>query len=250
MPDGLALALATPGLLYVLGALFLAGLVYGFAGFGSALIFIPLASTFVAPQIAVGVMAVSAIGSAVTVLPRAWAVADRPRVMWMLVPAFAALVPGIWILRHFDVLALRWFISGVIVLSLLAMSLGWRRRLAPTRGALAWLGTAAGFLGGITGLTGPLVILFNLSGDEPVTITRANTLSFLTMLGVLMIPQLAAQGVVTGPVLWMGLLAIPVYMLATTIGQALFNPAWQRIYRLLGYTVIAGAVLAGLPLWD
>ena len=52
------------------------------------------------------------------------------------------------------------------------------------------------------------------------------------------------------PILLNTLLATPVYMLATTIGQALFNPAWQRVYRLLGYAVIGGAVLAGLPLWD
>jgi len=39
MPDALASALAEPGLLWVCGASLLAGLVYGFAGFGSALIF-------------------------------------------------------------------------------------------------------------------------------------------------------------------------------------------------------------------
>lgn len=250
MPEGLSLALATPGLAFVLGALFLSGLVYGFAGFGAALIFIPLASIFVPPQLAVGMMAISAIGSAITVLPRAWRQADKARVLWMLFPAFLALVPGIWILRHFDVLPLRWLICGVIVISLAAMSLGWRRKLTPTRAALAGLGAGAGFVGGITGLTGPLIILFNLSGNEPVTITRANTLSFLTTLGVLTIPQLALQGVVTGPALWLGAVSIPVYMAAAALGQRLFNPDWQRAYRLLGYGVIGGAVLVGLPLWD
>ena len=250
MPEGLALALQTEGLVLLLLVLLLAGLVYGFAGFGAALIFIPLASIFVPPQLAVGIMAVSALGSTVTVLPRAWRQADRARVLWMLVPAFLTLVPGIWLLRSMDVLPLRWLISGLIVLSLAAMTLGWRRSMAPKRAALAAVGGAAGFIGGLTGLTGPVVILFNLSGDEPVVITRANTLCFLTLLGVLMIPQLAAQGVITGPVLWLGLLATPVYMVGTAIGQAVFNPAYQSVYRLLGYGVIAGAVLVGLPLWD
>ncbi|MHC0053154.1 sulfite exporter TauE/SafE family protein [Actibacterium sp. D379-3] len=250
MPEGLALALQTGGLPVLLLVNLLAGVVYGFAGFGAALVFIPLASIFVPPQIAVGIMAVTALGSAVTVLPRAWRQADRPRVLWMLVPAFLTLVPGIWLLRSMDVLPLRWLISGLILLSLAAMTLGWRRRMAPNRAALAAVGGAAGFIGGLTGLTGPVVILFNLAGDEPVVTTRANTLSFLTLLGVLMIPQLAAQGVVTGRVLWLGLLAAPVYMAGTMIGQAVFNPAYQKVYRLLGYGVITGAVVVGLPLWD
>ena len=42
-------------------------------------------------------------------------------------------------------------------------------------------------------------------------------------------------------------MASPVYMVGTAFGQAVFNPAYQSVYRLLGYGVIAGAVLVGLP---
>jgi uncharacterized membrane protein YfcA len=55
-----------------------AGTGYGFAGFGAALIFIPLATVFVAPGTAILAMALFGIGSAVSLLPRAWSEAERP----------------------------------------------------------------------------------------------------------------------------------------------------------------------------
>ena len=250
MPEALALALATQGLALIIAAKFLAGVTYGFAGFGAALIFIPLCSIFVPPQVAIGVMSVTAIGSIFTVFRSAWAEADRARVMWMLVPAFVMLAPGVWLLKVLDVTLLRWIISGVIAVSLAATMAGLRRAVTPSNPVLAGIGGTAGLVGGVTGLLGPVVILFNLAGREDARIVRANTLCFLTILGTLMIPQLAVQGLFTTQVLWLGLILLPVYMLGTWLGRRLFDPRHSGLFRGLGYAVIAGAVLVGLPLWD
>jgi UPF0716 family protein affecting phage T7 exclusion len=43
-------------------------------------------------------------------------------------------------------------------------------------------------------------------------------------------------------------LAVP-YFITSLIGQALFDPRHQRLYRWAAYSVIALAVLSGLPLW-
>jgi uncharacterized membrane protein YfcA len=76
MPDALAVVLSEPGLPYVCLVSLVAGLVYGFAGFGSALIFMPLATLFVSPPVAVAAFSMSAMASLVTVLPGAWKAAD------------------------------------------------------------------------------------------------------------------------------------------------------------------------------
>jgi uncharacterized membrane protein YfcA len=62
----------------------IAGLVYGFAGFGSALIFMPLATLVVSPPVAVAAFSMSALASLVTVVPGAWKAADRPTVLTMI----------------------------------------------------------------------------------------------------------------------------------------------------------------------
>ena len=46
------------------------------------------------------------------------------------------------------------------------------------------------------------------------------------------------------------LLLIVPYALGGLIGQAVFDPARERIYRGVSYGVIAGAALIGLPLFD
>jgi uncharacterized membrane protein YfcA len=84
MPDALAAVLADPGLPFVCLVSLIAGLVYGFAGFGSALIFMPLATLFIAPATAVAAFSMSALASLVTVVPGAWKVADRPAVLTMI----------------------------------------------------------------------------------------------------------------------------------------------------------------------
>jgi hypothetical protein len=84
MPDALAAVLADPGLPFVCLVSLIAGLVYGFAGFGSALIFMPLGDAVRLAPSAVAAFSMSALASLVTVVPGAWKVADRPTVLTMI----------------------------------------------------------------------------------------------------------------------------------------------------------------------
>ena len=49
MPDALAALAGTPGLVWLIGAAVVAGLVRGFAGFGTAMIYLPVASQWLPP---------------------------------------------------------------------------------------------------------------------------------------------------------------------------------------------------------
>ena len=60
MPDTLLQAWATPGLIWLLVAIGIAGIVRGFTGFGTALIFVPVAGIFLSPAIVIGVITRSA----------------------------------------------------------------------------------------------------------------------------------------------------------------------------------------------
>ena len=247
MPEGLAAALALPGLLPI--ALATLGAVYGFAGFGSALIFMPLATVFIAPETAVLQMALFGLSSVVLLLPRAWGEAERRPTLVMLAAALVALPGGTWALAHLDVGLIRWAISAVVAVTLAALMAGWRSRAAPRPPLLVAVGGAAGLIGGATGLTGPAVILINLAGPGGARQTRANTLVFLTILGAALVPGLALQGLVTAPALWLGVLLVPLYAAASRLGLALFSPARERLDRRTVYAIILAALIAGLPLW-
>ncbi len=250
MPDALATALATDGLAWLLGAIFLCGLVYGFAGFGAALIFQPLAAVVVAPVVGIAVLSIASLGAAAVVLPRALRQAELAQVGWIIAAAAVSLPAGAWVLVNADVTILRWTISALVGLTLAAMLMGWRRAVTARPAALAAIGLGAGGIGGATGLHGPVVILFTLSGTAPAAVMRANMLVVLTSLGIAMLPILAAMGHLPGAVVWLGVLAAPAYMAGIAAGQRAFDPRHERLWRRLGYAVVAASAVVGLPLWD
>lgn len=250
MPEGLALALQTPGLIGLTIAAILAGLVYGFAGFGSALVFMPLASAVVGPTIAVPAFQFTAIISVFTVVPRA---ARQMQVRPVLTLSFASLVAapiGIWMLVSWPEDLVRWGGAIIVAVTLAALVLGWRYKTAPGPVTQCVVGAGAGIMGAATGLNGPLVILFQLGGQNPAAQVRANMVMFLTLNSLLVLPLMALGGVLTPAALWLGSLMVVPYGVATLVGQALFTPARQGIYRTVAYIMIAASVLIGLPLWD
>ena len=231
-------------------AVIVAGLVYGFAGFGAALIAIPVLSAVTTPVAAVGAFSLTALGSLVTVVPRAWASADRAAVGWMLGPAMATLPLGIWVLRTGEPNAIRWLVALLTLGTVAALASGWRRRTAGGRGARLGVGAATGLVGGATGLSGPVVILFQLSGGDTAERTRATIVLFLSLYSVLTLPALWIGGVLTAGSAGLGAVLFGPYLVATWAGQRLFGRGSEALYRRVAYLVVAGAGAAALPVWQ
>ena len=250
MSDALGLALAQPGLGWMALTIALAGLVRGFTGFGTAMIFMPVAVQFITVPEAILIMALTGIGSSAALVPRAWRNGDRGEVASLALAAAVMVLFGLAAIAWLDLLVLRWVVSGLIVLTLVALITGWRyaRRLG-LLGRLA-VGSGAGLAGGLTGLIGPVVIVFYLANARSPEKVRANVILFLASLDVVLIANVLIAGLASASSFWnAGLLAIP-YISAVMIGQWLFDPNRETLYRWAAYLVVAGAVLSGLPIFD
>ncbi|WP_297768473.1 sulfite exporter TauE/SafE family protein [uncultured Roseovarius sp.] len=249
MPEALATALAAPGLPWLMLAIGLAGIVRGFTGFGTALIFVPVAGIFLAPQVVVGVITLTGIASTSALLPRAWGQADRREVGVLALAALITVPLGLWLMGMLDPVTIRWIVATVAAVTLAALIAGWRFSGVVSRPMLIAIGAVAGVIGGLTGLTGPVVILFYLAGQSVAQTVRANTILFLAALDVVIVANLLLQGRVEWHIFLLALvLAVP-YFITSLIGQALFDPRHERLYRWAAYAVIGLAVLSGLPLW-
>ena len=249
MPDALASALAAPGLGWIAFATFVAGAVYGFAGFGAALVFMPVALIWLTPAQAVGAIAVCAASSALTVLPGALR-RCRPAAVGPMLLAAAVVMPfGVLVLRRADPEALRTAVAVIVLATLAALMAGWRMRTAPNAWTRAAVGAGAGGMGAATGLNGPVVILFNLAGSDPADAVRADTIVFLTLTSLYLIPLLILQGALGPQGAWIGALLFPIYGLGSLVGRASFRPGQEALYRRIAYVLIGFAGLAGLPVW-
>ena len=250
MPEALVTALESPGLFWMIVTIGVAGLVRGFTGFGTAMIFVPVGTQFLPTADVVFLMAGTGLVSTMALFPSAWRVADKAEVSALSIAAGVTVPVGLWLMAQLDVLTLRWVASGVIAVTLTAVITGWR-----WQGKLGWpgrfgIGGAAGTVGGMTGLTGPVVIIFYLANARDVAKVRANTIVFLAALDAVIVTNLVFGGMADMRGIWIvGMLAVP-YLITTLIGKALFDPKLEKIYRVLSYSVITGAVIIGLPLLD
>ncbi len=242
--------LQVTGLGWVFLIALISGIVYGFAGFGAALIFMPVATIFLPIETAVAAFAVSAIASLLTVVPRAWGQADRKGVSLMILIAAVTLPIGLYILRSNDVAIMRWAVLAVACLTLIALMSGWRYTAKPTLAMRSGVAAATGLVGGATGLVGPVMILFQLSGQDSVARSRANTIVFLTFTGFLTAPLMYFQGMLSAEAVAIGLFLILPYGVGARIGQALFDPTRQVLYRNVAYGIIFAAIVLGLPVTD
>jgi hypothetical protein len=242
-------ALATPGLAVLIGTMALAGLVRGFAGFGTSLIFVPVAGIYLPPAQMVALIMLTGLASSGALVPRAWREGDPREVGWLTGAACVTVPFGLWALARMEADLLRWIASLACAGTLAALVMGWRYRGTVGRPGLMAIGAGAGFIGGLTALTGPLVILFYLAGSRAASVVRANTILFLAALDVVIVGLLSAQGRITSVTLWLAALLAAPYLVATLTGQRLFTPAREGLYRRLAYGVIGAAVLYGLPVW-
>ena len=190
------------------------------------------------------------MSSVFTVLPQAWRTADRPAAMTMLIAALCLTPLGIWVLRTTDVTILRWAVSAVVLATLLALLTGWRYRRAPGLPTRIAVGSGVGFLGGATGLNGPVLVVFQLGGPDDVARTRANTIVVLTLSGLSFLPFMALQGALPREAISLGLLLFFPYAAGTVLGRALFDPGREGLYRTIAYVIIAAAAVIGLPVWS
>lgn len=249
MPDLLGPALATPGLGWLVLAVCVAGLVRGFAGFGSAMIIMPVASSVLSPvEAVVFVIAAELIGPLPN-LRAAWR-DGAPRDVGLLVAgAVLALPLGVWALSMMDAVAFGWAVSASVIVLLILTASGWRLRGGLTRRLTVAAGAVGGFMTGFAGIPGPPVIMLYMASRLPAAVIRANFLLYLVMLDILLFALLGALGMLDGTIVVLGLLVGIPNLVANMVGARLFDPSAERFFRIIAYLVIAASAIVGLPLW-
>lgn len=243
-------AASTPGLVWLgLGAA-LAGLVRGFSGFGTAMIFLPIAGQVVPPVWALAIMGVMDAVGPLPLVPRALR-DGHPRDVLRLALGLILLLPvGVFLLSVMAPATFRYAVSIITLILLAALVAGVRYRGTLRPNLVVGTGAIGGFLAGSTGLAGPPVIMLYMASTLPVAAIRANILLFLLLADLAMLAVLALAGLLTLEPVIIGALMVPPYLLANLAGAAMFRPERARAYRAAAYVIIAVSALAGLPLWD
>jgi uncharacterized membrane protein YfcA len=233
-----------------LSVLALASAVQATAGFGFALVSMPLLSAVIGPASALATTSLVAIVNSAATAVSARAHADRSSLRRMAIAAIVGMPIGLWLLETASVRTMQIVISLTVAAAAVLIGAGFRLRRAGAGTEVA-AGLLSGALGTSTGTSGPPIVICLQSRGLPAAKLRATISSQFVATGWLSVVLLAARGHVHRDDVFMALAALPLLALSWLLGARSFRRLSQRHYDSLvvGLLLAVAAVGLGHALW-
>ena len=227
-----------------------AGLVRGFSGFGSALIYMPLISALYGPRIAAPTLLLIDTICSLPFTLHAAPQCNPREVAWVSAAGFVALPIGVAALVYVDAILLRWFIVALVLVALFALASGWRYHGKPTVPASLATGAIAGFGGGAVQIAAPPLLIFWLGGANKAATVRANIMVYFVPQAALSIVMYYWSALFTGETFVFAILLGLPFALAMAAGVYSFHGSSEGLYRRAAYVIIALAAIVSMPIFD
>ena len=216
------------------------GLVRGITGFGGAMVMSPPLALLLGPRLTVPVVLVLESIVAAQMLVRTLGLV-RWRVIGPILLAACAAVPiGTLILVTADPLLIRRAIAATVIVFALALLRGWRHTGRHRVATSAALGALSGTMLGATSVGAPPVILYLLSGPDPVATSRANLTLYVTVTSLMGILLLWYHAVLDARAGWTSLWLAPAYYGGLVVGTRLFPRFSDARFRQLTLLILIG----------
>ena len=217
----------------------------GLAGFGLAILLVPILALALAPVEAVLATNVVAVLIGLSEWRRITREAERSALTICAVLVLTVL-PGLWLLILTPPDIARVLIALVALSAFAAMLFPIRPATVPGRGATVAVGASAGVLTGFAGMPGPPVVPYYVGRAIERGQAKASMLLIFTIA--------AGAGVASGTMLdamrwdlvWLGALLFPAVLLGNRLGNAASDRIADRTWRVCVGLVLAGAAAASL----
>lgn len=228
----------------------ISGVVRGFSGFGSALIYIPLMSAIYDPRIAAATFLLIDFTTGIALALSVWRVAYWREVLPLAAAAVLSTQLGTLILQHADPTALRWGISIVVGMVVVVLASGWRYHGQPRLAVTVAVGLMAGIIGGAAQMSGPPIIVYWLGSMHEAAVLRANFATYFSLFAAGSMVTYLVHGLLTAAVIALALILGPLHFIAIWLGARFFHLASDTTYRRIAYVIIAVAAIVAMPLLD
>ena len=235
-------------LLATIGIVAAGGFVRGITGFGGAMMMAPMLSVLIGPVPTVVTTLILETAAALVMFPDALPKARWRTLAYLTLPAIATVPIGGYLLLTLDPGIARKLIAGVVVVFCLMLLLGLRYSGSQRAATSIALGSLVGALLGATSVGAPPVVLYLLSGPDPVPVTRANLTLFVTAISVIGLVMLTAVGAITAALGISALALSVVFLLATWLGGKLFVRLSETSVRRFALVLMLGVSVASIIL--
>lgn len=224
-------------------AIFIAGLVRGFAGFGSGMIMIAVLMALYPPATALPVVLLTELVLSLVLLPTAWFDIKWTSI-WPMVLAAAITSPaGVMVLSVLNEEVARVMVSVLILSFVIKLQLQRSLNEKPSTANAMRAGGLSGFMGGIAGMTGPPVVAFFLRLSLAPREIRATMIGYFVIVDAWLLWSFAWQTQVNSVHANLAFLALIPLVIGSFVGSLLFPLATPKIYRRIALTAISVAAL-------
>ncbi|MCH9671072.1 MAG: sulfite exporter TauE/SafE family protein [Gammaproteobacteria bacterium] len=230
--------LLTPGFAAAAAAVFVAGFLRGFVGFGGGIASVPVLSVVFGPLLAVPITTVMGMPALIQLLPESIRHGERAVLVPICVGVFLATPIGCFVLVSTNPQIMKIAISALVLLMVGMLACNWRPRGATTGISLA-AGAASGLIHGAAGIGGPPLVAVALSRPGHAVQQRANVLGAVAAVSLATIFPLWYFDLYTTEVFVIGLVLVPVYSGSAWLGAKYFSQEGQRYYRTGALVILA-----------
>jgi uncharacterized membrane protein YfcA len=228
-----------------LAVLLLASAVQATAGFGFALLSMPLLSAIIGPPSALAITSMLSIVNSGTTALTARAHADRTALRRLVVAAIVGMPFGLLLLESVSERAMQIVISVTVAAFALVLARGVRFRNVDPKVEVG-AGVLSGALATSTGTSGPPIVICLQSRGLPAAQLRATVSSQFLATGWISVLLLALRGHIDDEDVLVALVAVPVMFLSWAIGAHSFARLSQSRYELLVVSLLLTSAGVGI----
>ncbi|MCB1450272.1 MAG: sulfite exporter TauE/SafE family protein [Nitratireductor sp.] len=229
--------------LIVLG---IAGYVRGFGGFGFSAITVAGAGMVMPLATVVPMAILLEIGASMQMAPTILRDVEWKRMTLLLAGGLIGNPVGISVLQFASSTMIGVFVYGFILLAALVLLVGKGRVLSIDYPGWFFVGLTAGVINGASALSGLfIVVMMSMSATSPATM-RATLIAYFFASDVYAAVIMASRGMISGEVVVLALVALPVVGIAILFGSRQFIGTSEASFRRAVLLLLSFLGLAGL----
>lgn len=218
-------------LIVPIAAVFVAGIIRGYSGFGFAMVAVTSMLLVLPPSQVVPTVLILEVLASIRLIPQVWENIDWYSLRWLLSGSFVGIPVGVFLLATIPPAPMRISISLLVLIAAILLMRGFAWKRMPGIGLILVTGVACGMLNGAAAIGGPPVILFYLSSPAGVTVSRASIIAYFLGIDAMCLVMAIIQGLTTFKTLKLTAFCLIPMLFGIAVGSRMFIKIDQVSFR-------------------
>jgi uncharacterized membrane protein YfcA len=240
------LGLNLSSLIITVTAVFVAGIIRGYSGFGFAMVAVTSISLVVPPARVVPLVLILEVLASIRLVPQVWKDIDWYSLRWLLAGSLFATPFGAYLLANVPTEPMRISISLLVLVAAILLIRGWAWKRMPGRPLILTAGMACGVLNGAAAIGGPPVIILYLSTPAGITVSRASIIAYFLGIDSMSLVMASIHGLTTIQTLLLTAVCLVPLLLGIGVGSKMFIKADKESFRHQVLILLIILSIAGL----